>query len=219
MTSKGRDAQASAGVGWAMNQQPMEEKNCFRPIPFVSPDNTDQLTYEPAENLKEALKALDEANTICRLTPSFDNIADACRKCRTAFAEFIGAALTVGGSVRKTILPHVESLLRDCEESVGGALDSISDPEQKRLAEGYHSHIGDRIRLAAALRANALPGYMDEIQAACEQSGVLIDKETYDNLSDAMKPRFGPAEPVQPKQHENRLIEVYRWSGNSGASA
>jgi hypothetical protein len=142
----------------------------FKPVRRVRHDETDQLTYEPAANLTAAFRAVQKANDRCRAKPSFANVADACRKCRTMFAEFIGEALTAGASVRLTMLPRVQALLEDCREVVTDAMPHITEDEESELASGYLEHIGDRIRLSTALSEHALPGYLDEIASQLSKS-------------------------------------------------
>jgi hypothetical protein len=150
----------------------------FKPVIWVHESDTDQFTYEPAGGLVLSLDCLDRATQECLATPSFDNVADACRKCRTAFAEFIGEALTSGATVRNRFLPRVEDLLGRCLAAVTAALPKLSE-EERSLAHGYIRHIEDRIGLACALRTHALPGYLDEIEARLSKASLVSQSSSH----------------------------------------
>jgi hypothetical protein len=150
--------------GRNQQQNRMSLPSPFIPVSHVPSTETDEFTYQPTENLHEAFMLLDMAIAACVNERSFDEVLNVCRKCRTAFAEFTGEAITGGTVARAILLPRITGLLHASELAVEDAKPFILDPDKLALAEGYLRHIRRRLELAAAMKSMGLKGYLDEIR-------------------------------------------------------
>ena len=155
----------------AVNSMPEDQDKSFRPTTWIGPTEPDPLTYEAVHDLAIALDELDCANKQCRAEPSFDNVVDACRKCRTAFAEFVRELGLAGTACDPN---RLESLLAECHAAVATALSGICKPHEIDLTRGYLRHIENRIHLARTFRIEGDIGYDREIKKLLDEAEANI---------------------------------------------